>query len=117
MEIEVLVWVVGVFVLMVDVLKGFIVLDIDVIVDEKFVGVILIWVVLVVMVFCVIDLVVDFVFDILVMGFVVMIVEVFVVVDVVFIFIIRERIYGNNNSRYDIFYLLKWIIEILFVIC
>lgn len=116
-EIEVLVRAVGASVLMVDVLKGSIVSDTDVTVDEKSVGVILTWVVSVVMASCVIDSAVDSVSDTLVMGSVVMIVEVSAAVDVVSTLIIRERTHGNNNSRYDILYLPKGIIEILFVTC
>lgn len=116
-EIEVLVRAVGASVLMVDVLKGSIVSDTDVTVDEKSVGVILTWVVSVVMASCVIDSVVDSVSDTLVMGSVVMIVEVSAAVDVVSTLTIRERTHGNNNSRYDILYLPKGIIEILFVTC
>lgn len=116
-EVEVLVWAVGASVLMVDVLKGSIVSDTDVTVDEKSVGVILTWVVSVVMASCVIDSAVDSVSDTLVMGSVVMIVEVSAAVDVVSTLTIRERTHGNNNSRYDILYLPKWIIEILFVTC
>lgn len=103
-EIEVLVRAVGASVLMVDVLKGSIVSDTDVTVDEKSVGVILTWVVSVVMASCVIDSAVDSVSDTLVMGSVVMIVEVSAAVDVVSTLTIRERTYGNNNSRYDILY-------------
>lgn len=116
-EIEVLVRAVGASVLMVDVLKGSIVSDTDVTVDEKSVGVILTWVVSVVMASCVIDSAVDSVSDTLVMGSVVMIVEVSAAVDVVSTLTIRERTHGNNNSRYDILYLPKGIIEILFVTC
>lgn len=116
-EVEVLVWAVGASVLMVDVLKGSIVSDTDVTVDEKSVGVILTWVVSVVMASCVIDSAVDSVSDTLVMGSVVMIVEVSAAVDVVSTLTIRERTHGNNNSRYDILYLPKGIIEILFVTC
>lgn len=116
-EIEVLVRAVGASVLMVDVLKGSIVSDTDVTEDEKFVGVILTWVVSVVMASCVIDSAVDSVSDTLVMGSVVMIVEVSAAVDVVSTLTIRERTHGNNNSRYDILYLPKGIIEILFVTC
>lgn len=116
-EIEVLVRAVGASVLMVDVLKGSIVSDTDVAVDEKSVGVILTWVVSVVMASCVIDSAVDSVSDTLVMGSVVMIVEVSAAVDVVSTLTIRERTHGNNNSRYDILYLPKGIIEILFVTC
>lgn len=116
-EIEVLVRAVGASVLMVDVLKGSIVSDTDVTVDEKSVGVILTWVVSVVMASCVIDSAVDSVSDTLVMGSVVMIVEVSAAVDVVSALTIRERTHGNNNSRYDILYLPKGIIEILFVTC
>lgn len=103
-EIEVLVRAVGASVLMVDVLKGSIVSDTDVTVDEKSVGVILTWVVSVVMASCVIDSAVDSVSDTLVMGSVVMIVEVSAAVDVVSTLTIRERTHGNNNSRYDILY-------------
>lgn len=116
-EIEVLVRAVGASVLMVDVLKGSIVSDTDVTVDEKSVGVILTWVVSVVMASCVIDSAVDSVSDTLVMGSVVMIVEVSAAVDVVSTLTIREITHGNNNSRYDILYLPKGIIEILFVTC
>lgn len=116
-EIEVLVRAVGASVLMVDVMKGSIVSDTDVTVDEKSVGVILTWVVSVVMASCVIDSAVDSVSDTLVMGSVVMIVEVSAAVDVVSTLTIRERTHGNNNSRYDILYLPKGIIEILFVTC
>lgn len=116
-EIEVLVRAVGASVLMVDVLKGSIVSDTDVTVDEKSVGVISTWVVSVVMASCVIDSAVDSVSDTLVMGSVVMIVEVSAAVDVVSTLTIRERTHGNNNSRYDILYLPKGIIEILFVTC
>lgn len=116
-EIEVLVRAVGASVLMVDVLKGSIVSDTDATVDEKSVGVILTWVVSVVMASCVIDSAVDSVSDTLVMGSVVMIVEVSAAVDVVSTLTIRERTHGNNNSRYDILYLPKGIIEILFVTC
>lgn len=116
-EIEVLVRAVGASVLMVDVMKGSIVSDTDVTVDEKSVGVILTWVVSVVMASCVIDSAVDSVSDTLVMGSVVMIVEVSGAVDVVSTLTIRERTHGNNNSRYDILYLPKGIIEILFVTC
>lgn len=116
-EIEVLVRAVGASVLMVDVLKGSIVSDTDVTVDENSVGVILTWVVSVVMASCVIDSAVDSVSDTLVMGSVVMIVEVSAAVDVVSTLTIRERTHGNNNSRYDILYLPKGIIEILFVTC
>lgn len=116
-EIEVLVRAVGASVLMVDVLKGSIVSDTDVTVDETSVGVILTWVVSVVMASCVIDSTVDSVSDTLVMGSVVMIVEVSAAVDVVSTLTIRERTHGNNNSRYDILYLPKGIIEILFVTC
>lgn len=116
-EIEVLVRAVGASVLMVDVLKGSIVSDTDVTVDEKSVGVILTWVVSVVMASFVIDSAVDSVSDTLVMGSVVMIVEVSAAVDVVSTLTIRERTHGNNNSRYDILYLPKGIIEILFVTC
>lgn len=116
-EIEVLVRAVGASVLMVDVLKGSIVSDTDVTVDEKSVGVILTWVVSVVMASCVIDSAVDSVSDTLVMGSVVMIVEISAAVDVVSTLTIRERTHGNNNSRYDILYLPKGIIEILFVTC
>lgn len=116
-EIEVLVRAVGASVLMVDVLKGSIVSDTDVTVDEKSVGVILTWVVSVVMASCVIDSAVDSVSDTLVMGSVVMIVEVSAAFDVVSTLTIRERTHGNNNSRYDILYLPKGIIEILFVTC
>lgn len=107
-EIEVLVRAVGASVLMVDVLKGSIVSDTDVTVDEKSIGV---------MASCVIDSAVDSVSDTLVMGSVVMIVEVSAAVDVVSTLTIRERTHGNNNSRYDILYLPKGIIEILFVTC
>lgn len=116
-EIEVLVRAVGASVLMVDVMKGSIVSDTDVTVDEKSVGVILTWVVSVVMASCVIDSAVDSVSDTLVMGSVVMIVEISAAVDVVSTLTIRERTHGNNNSRYDILYLPKGIIEILFVTC
>lgn len=116
-EIEVLVRAVGASVLMVDVLKGSIVSDTDATVDEKSVVVILTWVVSVVMASCVIDSAVDSVSDTLVMGSVVMIVEVSAAVDVVSTLTIRERTHGNNNSRYDILYLPKGIIEILFVTC
>lgn len=116
-ETEVLVRGVGASVLMVDVLKGSIVSDTDVTVDEKSVGVILTWVVSVVMASCVIDSAVDSVSDTLVMGSVVMIVEVSAAVDVVSTLTIRERTHGNNNSRYDILYLPKGMIEILFVTC
>lgn len=116
-EIEVLVRAVGASVLMVDVLKGSIVSDTDVTVDETSVGVILTWVVSVVMASCVIDSTVNSVSDTLVMGSVVMIVEVSAAVDVVSTLTIRERTHGNNNSRYDILYLPKGIIEILFVTC
>lgn len=116
-EIEVLVRAVGASVLMVDVLKGSIVSDTDVTVDEKSVGVILTWVVSVVMASCVIDSAVDSVSDTLVMGSVVMIVEISAALDVVSTLTIRERTHGNNNSRYDILYLPKGIIEILFVTC
>lgn len=88
-EIEVLVRAVGASVLMVDVLKGSIVSDTDVTVDEKSVGVILTWVVSVVMASCVIDSAVDSVSDTLVMGSVVMIVEVSAAVDVVSTLTIR----------------------------
>lgn len=116
-EIEVLVRAVVASVLMVEVLKGSIVSDTDVTVDEKSVGVILTWVVSVVMASCVIDSAVDSVSDTLVMGSVVMIVEVSAAVDVVSTLTIRERTHGNNNSRYDILYLPKGIIELLFVTC
>lgn len=116
-EIEVLVRAVVASVLMVEVLKGSIVSDTDVNEDEKFVGVILTWVVSVVMASCVIDSVVDSVSDTLVMGSVVMIVEISTAVDVVSALTIRERTHGNNNSRYDILYLPKGIIELLFVTC
>lgn len=116
-EIEVLVRAVGASVLMVEELKGSIVSDTDVTEDEKSVGVILTWVVLVEMASCAIDTVVDSDSDTLVMGSVVMIVEVSSAVDVVSALTIRERTHGNNNSRYDILYLPKGIIEILFVTC